>query len=158
MDYERLAERFMGYMHHMRRSHPHRAISRAVQGERQVLQCILEEGGGIRPSLISERMGISTARIAATLNALEQKGWVTRRIDPGDRRRILVDLTPEGRQHAKEAHREVLKEVAAMLERLGEHDAMEHVRIVGKLVQQKKEGGQGCKGLKHDRGMTEDQA
>ena len=100
MDYDALAGSFMRCMHRMRRSHPQRAISRAVQGEKQVLHCIAEEGSSLRPSDISEKMGISTARIAATLNALEGKGQVTRRIDESDRRRILVELTAEGSARA----------------------------------------------------------
>lgn len=144
MDYDALTSAFMRSMLRMRRSHPHRAISRAVQGERQVLHCIAEEGARIRPSDISQRMGISTARIAATLNALEAKGWVTRQIDPADRRRILVALTQAGRDQAEETNQAVRREVCRMLKALGDQDASDYVRILGRLVDQMAEQpGQG---------------
>lgn len=136
MDYDALAGSFMRCMHRMRRSHPQRAISRAVQGEKQVLHCIAEEGSSLRPSDISEKMGISTARIAATLNALEGKGQVTRRIDESDRRRILVELTAEGRAEAERMNEAVRREVTRMLRSLGDEDARAYVRILHKLVQQ----------------------
>ena len=85
------------------------------------------------PSDISKEMGISSARIAAALNSLEEKGFITRRIDTDDRRRILVDLTKCGRTEVEKHKSEVKTTTANMMKYLGEHDAKELVRIMKRL-------------------------
>ena len=87
------------------------------------------------PREISHEMGISSARIAGTLNGLERKGLITRQIDTSDRRRILVDLTPKGKTLVEERRQEALERVTKMFSKLGEHDAREYVRITAKLAE-----------------------
>ena len=54
-------------------------------------------GGPISPSLISERVIVPSATMTATLDLLENRGLVTRRQNPEDRRGILVEITDDGR-------------------------------------------------------------
>ncbi len=133
MNYTELAAELLRGMFALSKSRPHKQVNRSMQGEPLVLQYIALQEGAVLPSEISSTMGISSARIAATLNSLESKGLITRRIDLSDRRRILVDLTPDGRVQAEKHYQMVLKNVAGMLSALGEHDAKEYVRIVGRL-------------------------
>lgn len=42
-------------------------------------------------------VGLSTAATTTLIDRLEQRGFVERARDPGDRRRVLVQLTPGGR-------------------------------------------------------------
>ena len=48
------------------------------------------------PSRICEVLGRSTGGMTLTLDRLESEGWITRAPDPGDRRRVVVGLTPDG--------------------------------------------------------------
>jgi DNA-binding MarR family transcriptional regulator len=91
------------------------------------------------PSEISNEVGISTARVAATLNSLESKGWVTRKIDVNDRRRILVEMTPEGKEQVEKHFQMIMNTTTNMLEYLGEHDANEYVRIMKRLAERRPE-------------------
>ena len=135
MDYQKLAEEFMLHNANMRRARPQRMINDAARGEGVVLRFIFDnEGEDVLPSEISKEIKISTARIAATLNSLENKDMITRKIDPQDRRKILVRITDEGKQAAQKQHMVVIGEIAEMLQMLGEHDAKEYVRILGKLA------------------------
>jgi len=135
MDYEKLAEELLRNMNTLRKCMPQKQISESLRGETFALQYIAEREGYVIPSEISNEMGISSARIAAALNSLENKGFVTRQIDPSDRRRILVQLTPAGREQARKHRQLMLSAMANMLAYLGEGDAEEYIRITGKLAE-----------------------
>lgn len=50
-------------------------------------------------------LGRTTGGMSLTLDRLVGTGWVTRRPDPGDRRRIIVELTPQGRETSEAVNR-----------------------------------------------------
>lgn len=135
VDYTELAQEFLHKMYILQKGKQQKKTTEFLQGEEFILQYIYLRNEDVLPSEISNQMMISTARIATALGRLESKGFVTRQIDKNDRRRILVTLTPEGKEIAEKHHQEVLNGVAQMLESLGEHDAKEHVRIIGRLVE-----------------------
>ena len=58
----------------------------------------LDRGGPAAPSELARREQISPQGMGATLSALEARGLVERRADPADRRRIVLSVTPAGRQ------------------------------------------------------------
>jgi Transcriptional regulators len=135
MDYNELAAELMQKMYVLRQAQPQKQIDESMQGEHFVLHLLSFHQRSVLPSEISNRMGISSARIAAALNSLERKGLVTRQIDISDRRRILVDLTPEGKALADKQHQKAMETLTNTLRQLGEHDAAEYVRITGKLAE-----------------------
>lgn len=135
MDYMELAEKLFQNMYLLRKSRPQRKMTESMQGETFVLRYISQHEGSVVPGEISAIMDISSARIAATLNSLEKKGLITRQIDTNDRRRILVRLTQAGKDLAEEHHQSVMEGGARLLSLLGEQDAMEYVRITGRLAE-----------------------
>jgi DNA-binding MarR family transcriptional regulator len=98
------------------------------------LFCISAGDGTTVPTQISDMMGVSTARVAAVLNSLEEKEMITRRIDSGDRRKIIVELTPKGLSYMEEHQKEQFEKTKTILIALGEEDSRELTRIVGKLA------------------------
>lgn len=134
MDYHELALEFMEKMYLLRQAKPHRQMSKSMHGECFVLQYIAERQGCVVPGEIRDIMGISSARIAAALKNLERKGLVCRDIDPSDRRRVLVSLTPKGEETAKTHNRKLYDKTVEMLQLLGEEDAVAYVRITGRLA------------------------
>ena len=135
MDYRKLAEDFMQKMFLLSKARPQRKMHESMKGESFMLHFLAHHSSSAQPSELSGSMDISTARIAAALNNLERKGLITRRIDPSDRRRILVDLTEAGKAIAQEQHQEILDHTATLLSMLGEEDAREYVRITGRLAE-----------------------
>lgn len=135
MDYKALATEFMQKMYILNKARPQRQLNESMQGEHFVLQYLAHHEASVLPGDISNFMGISTARIAVALNSLERKGMITRRIDTSDRRRILVDLTPKGRNIAEEHQQEILENITKIITMLGEQDAREYVRITGRLAE-----------------------
>lgn len=133
MDYSELAMEFLQKMYVFHKGKQQKKTDDFLQGGSFILQYINLRNEDVIPSEISNEMSISTARIAAALGNLESKGLITRQIDINDRRRILVSLTPEGKEIAEKQHQDVLKNVTQMLQSLGEYDAKEYVRIIGRL-------------------------
>ena len=133
MDYRKLAVEFFKDLHSLKKARPQKHISESLRGETFAMQYIAYHDGPVLPGEISNEMGISSARIAATLNTLEAKGLVTRRIDERDRRRILVELTEAGRQREAVHAKHMLDVMVQMLKDLGEEDAKEFLRILKKL-------------------------
>lgn len=135
MDYEELAIELFHAMIQLHQCNPHRKINESIRGEKFAMQYIVNQNKPVLPSELSREMQVSSARIAATLNSLEKKGWITRTIDPQDRRRVLISLTESGKERAKALDKEHMAVVVSMLQRIGEQDAQELVRIIRKMTE-----------------------
>ena len=133
MPYRELAEKLLENMILADKSKLLSKLSKIIHGEMFALRVIATHDSGITPGDISKAAGTSPARIAAELNNLENKGLITREIDPSNRRRILVHLTPDGENFATQYRCEAIQAAAILLEQLGKKDAQEYVRIIGKL-------------------------
>lgn len=60
---------------------------------------VVEGAGEPLPShVIAERLLVSTASMTSLLDTLERRGFAARRRHPDDRRKILVEITDEGRR------------------------------------------------------------
>ena len=133
MDYNALAREYMMVLYKMRKRKSPKRINDSLHGEQFVLAFLSRHDGRVIPGDISKEMGISSARIAAALNNLEAKGLISRSIDPCDRRRILVELTEEGRAKEAEHAKQIMGLLVRILKDLGEEDATVFLRILGKL-------------------------
>lgn len=133
MDYKELSYEFLQMMYKHYQIKAQQKFSNAVHGEAFALQYIAQHDDAAVPSDIENAMSVSSARIATLLGRLEDKGWITRRIDPKDRRRTILKLTSKGEEKAKKSEQELLSLVTKMLEYLGEEDARNYMRIVGKI-------------------------
>lgn len=134
MDYDELAAELLKKMQMLHTAKPQKNINGALQGETFILNYIAHHGGDVLPGEIGHEMDVSSARIATALNSLEKKGLITRQIDTNDRRKILVRITEKGKDLSEKELKIVVATAAKMLSRLGEHDAKEYVRIMGRLV------------------------
>ena len=133
MDYSILAKKMLLLRAQLSHLPAGEAVSDACGGEFFALSLLLA-GAPSCPSALSRSMGVSSARIAALLKHLEQKGLVLRRTDEHDERRVNVSLTDAGRKLINERRREAIERVAAALRSLGEEDALEYIRIQQKML------------------------
>jgi DNA-binding MarR family transcriptional regulator len=62
---------------------------------RQVLAVVEGAGQPLEPSVIAERLLVTTGSMTSLLDNLEKRGLVVRRPHPDDRRKLLVDITPD---------------------------------------------------------------
>jgi len=135
LDYQKLAHELMQKMVSIHKAKHIKNIEDDIRGEVFVLYYINQKSTGeVLPSELSAATGISTSRIALTLNSLEKKALISRSIDVSDRRRILVKLTQKGKEAAQQQINKILADITNMLTLLGEQDAKEYTRIMGKIA------------------------
>ncbi|MFI0354307.1 MarR family winged helix-turn-helix transcriptional regulator [Actinomadura sp. 9N407] len=63
------------------------------------LLAALEEFGPASQAAIGRRTGIDRSDVVAALNELGDRKLIERTPDPGDRRRNIITITPDGREH-----------------------------------------------------------
>ena len=78
----------------------------------------LAEFGPAAQADICRRLGVDRSDMVAVLNDLERAGYVSRLLDPSDRRRNRVSLTPDGQSALGRCDRLVSQADAALLEPL----------------------------------------
>jgi len=81
---------------------------------------ILWETDGLSQRQLSERAGLMESTTHTALRKLEAQGYLTRQHPPGDRKRLLVFLTPEGR-----AARDILVPLAEEVNAVSVHGLSE---------------------------------
>lgn len=89
----------------------------------------------VLPKEISEELSITQARVTNVLNKLANDGFITRETDPLDRRRVIVKITDKGREKGQKEREIFINKAAKLFEALGEEDARQYVRIMGKIAQ-----------------------
>ncbi|WP_214320089.1 MarR family winged helix-turn-helix transcriptional regulator [Nonomuraea sediminis] len=90
-----------------------------IDGRELAVLAVFDVAEPISQQEAATRLGIDRTTMVAMVDTLEGKGLVTRRPDPADRRRNLVELTVKGRETHRDgglaverAEREFLAEVA----------------------------------------------
>lgn len=135
MDYAEMASELIRKWGEMHRTPRHRKMDEFVQGEKFVLNYLTDRKSPALPSELSDAMNLTTARVAAVLGSLERKGLITRRPDDGDRRRVQVELTREGTAQVLSDRAWMHSMLEDLLRELGERDAREFLRIMGRLIE-----------------------
>lgn len=135
MSYELLAQELLNVRVKLLQVPAHREISKLMRGELFVLNYLKYYSGSVHPKELSEKLAVSTARIARLLNHLEEQKLIVRFTDQNDCRQVIVQLTELGEDAIEQAHSKVLEHTTRMLESLGEQDAKEYIRIQEKIYQ-----------------------
>ncbi len=127
------AEQLIAYGCEMGRLRASDRINKGMRGLPAIMRTLFMAGEPLSPSEIAHRTGVSDARVANALRALEERGLVSRSASPSDRRRVEVSLTEEGAAQHERLRVNGISMVADFLEELGEQDSREFVRIVGRI-------------------------
>jgi DNA-binding MarR family transcriptional regulator len=94
---------------------------------------VLKRHGVMRLSELSEHLHIVPRSTTEVADALESRGLIERRPDPGDRRATLVELTGHGVTVLDEIRAVRGTEAERVFGRLSETDRAHLARILGKL-------------------------
>ena len=115
-DIKRLAER-------VHSSDAFRCMDEANAGIGGTMRMLAEArgtGAVVTAGDIAERLGVTTARVAALLKRLESKGLIARRRSDADARVTEVVLTDEGATRVQAFRKEMRAQVAMLIDDLGE--------------------------------------
>lgn len=130
------------------RMRPAPELSANVRGMPIVMRALLMADAPLSPGELARAAGVTDARMANILRALEQKGLVTRKPSEHDRRRVEVSVTERGREASKRHFDEAMGIVEDFLREMGERDAGDFVRVLERvrdvMATRRAEGRQVC--------------
>ena len=109
-------------------------------GEMGILGC-LQVHDGLKPKELIEYTGCSSAHIAKSIRNLSAKGYITRNITPLDKRSAVISLTEQGRNYINNIYTNAIDMTEKLLDRLGEKDSSDLVRIIGTISAFNSKGG-----------------
>lgn len=104
------------------------------RGEIGLLRCLYTKGEAMTAGELGRVMDIGSGGVANLLNSLEKKGYITREMNPSDRRGIMVSLSDSGHQLADAKEKEALEMTIGLLTRLGKEDTAALIRIYQKML------------------------
>ena len=134
MDISHTAEELLEFIERLPRRVQQNWLGEIGRGEIFLLSYLYAHGNTACPSMMSEAMQTSTARIAAALNSLERKGLIKRELDEQDHRKKLVYLMPYGIDYIESYRGKALDKVTRLLVELGEEDAENFLRIAKRML------------------------
>lgn len=98
-----------------------------------ILNALMDDPGEDQITL-SNRVAFDPATLGSVIGRIEAKGWVTRKADPGDKRRKLLWITQEGEQVALGMKRAVSKAQQRIVAPLDADERVQLSALLTKLV------------------------
>jgi DNA-binding MarR family transcriptional regulator len=83
------------------------------------------ETAGMKVSELSSKMHVTSPSITQLVTNLEERGLVERKMDPDDRRSVLVNLTEKGDDITKIAEQHFLDMLQGLVEYLGQEKSVQ---------------------------------
>jgi DNA-binding MarR family transcriptional regulator len=103
------------------------------------LLAVLAETDGLDQVTMARRLALDASTSGNTLERMAQKGWVVRKVDPEDRRRRVLSLTPAGRKLFEKLMDDVETVQQRLLDPLDPKERVVFMRLLTKLVQENNE-------------------
>ncbi len=94
-----------------------------------VLRLLYTTDTSVTAGMISNKLEISTARVAVLLKKMEAKGLITKEKDPIDARVTIVKLSDFGRQTIENMWQEVRTQMGKVIDEIGEDRLLEYIEI-----------------------------
>jgi len=107
-----------------------------MQGEMKVLSYIHYTAGGgeIATGDIVSALDMTGGRVAGILRSLEKKGFISRRTDENDRRRIMVSPTYAGSDYVENGREQLRSGLSAIINAMGSESAENFIRSMEEFV------------------------
>jgi DNA-binding MarR family transcriptional regulator len=89
--------------------------------------------GGLTPSNLAERAGVTRATITGLIDGLEKMGHVRRSVDETDKRKQTIDLTAKGIKFIDKVYPTHLERMSHLMDALTADDKKDLARISGRM-------------------------
>lgn len=127
------------------------SLQKKLKGENVLLARLFETGGKSTPGALADFLDITASRVTAILHALEKKELVSRVSNGTDRRKVTVEITEKGKKAVEGLKTEALHRSQVIIDRIGENDTHEFLRIMNKIIEIEKYGCEKAEGKDTDR-------
>lgn len=117
------------------------ALQKKLKGENVLLARLVETGGKSTPGALAELLDVTAARVTAIIHALEHKDLVERISNGNDKRKVTVQITEKGKTVVEGLRSEALHHSEIIMEKIGENDTHEFLRIMNKIIEIEKGEG-----------------
>lgn len=102
-------------------------------GEIGVLSTLAFDQNPVTAGELSEKLNVTTARIARILNSLESKQYIKRKNDRTDRRKNFVTITKKGKELADSTKKEIMDKIVQVIQEVGYDEIQTYISIVLKV-------------------------
>ncbi len=99
-----------------------------------ILRVIEKTSDEVTAGMISNILGVSTARTAVALKTLEIKKWIKKQKSTLDARKTIVSLTDLGKEKIQEKEQELVCIVECFLNRLTDEEVQQLINIIKKTL------------------------
>lgn len=110
-----------------------RLFNDANTGMTAVLRILKDSSKPVTAGKISERMGVSEARVTALLKKMQTRGYIVKQKDDCDARIINVKLTQEGTMVAEQLRVVLCQNIATIIDTVGVEKMNEYLRLTDKI-------------------------
>jgi DNA-binding MarR family transcriptional regulator len=108
---------------------------------------LLGQGDALAPTALAKRLGITTGGVTTVIDRLERAGYVCRKPDPHDRRRLVVEITETTRDMDRKVFGALGQTTAAHIATYGD---AELELINSFLIQVRQDTAEAIQALEHD--------
>jgi len=125
-----------GMLERMEKVKPKKAfqcVDETQAGIGAVLRLLEESSETVTAGRISEKLDVSTARVAVLLKKMAAKGLITRERGDVDARITVVRLTELGAETIVKIQGELYRQVGHMIDVVGEERLIEFITIAGEI-------------------------
>lgn len=133
-----LVERFSHALQTIRRGLDSQVIQRMnsdVTAPQMFVLYFIHQKEKCKLTHIAEKMDVKPSAVTVMIDRLENAGYVNRSSDPADRRSILVELTPQGKQVLDKAVRQRNEILSTYLAKLEPQEQELITQLLEKMVQ-----------------------
>lgn len=133
MNKDALAESMLEAINSMNKQDLFEKMKNTFKGENLMLAMLMNMGGKATPGELVQHTDCTAARLTAIAKSLESKGFVKRIQNARDKRSTIIEMTSEGIARFMQLQKEIIENVFNLIEKLGEKDAEEFVRLIRRL-------------------------
>lgn len=112
----------------------HRTAQLPITGPQMYVLYYLNLHERCKLTQLADKFEVKPSAITVMIDRLEKPGYVRRVPDPEDRRSVLVEVTPAGKEVLVQAFRARSRVLATYLSRLDEAEIPEFVRLLEKFA------------------------